>query len=162
MFLIERVNPKSKIELKILVDLIDEIYREVYFDILKKDVIDYILSFVELETLKNKIVIDDCELYFIKENRDIVGFLELKADEKTVYIEKIYLLKEKRNKKIGKFILNSIYNMFKNRKFSVSINKKLKNAHNFFEKNGFKFQKESAKYIGDEYFLHDKVYIKQV
>ena len=56
MLNIEKINPKSKLELQTLCYLIIDFYKEIYSDILKNETINYILSFVNLESIKNKII----------------------------------------------------------------------------------------------------------
>lgn len=160
MYKIEKLNPKSKIELQKLTEIIKEFYIETYSQILKKEIINYLISFVKLDTVKNKIDIGECELLFIKENENIIGFLELKKEQNIIRIIKFYIFKEKRNKGIGTLILNNIFKINKKENFEIHINEKLDIAQKFFIQKGFKYQNKIIKYIGEDYFLYEKKYFK--
>ena len=153
----ERINPKSKIELQILCDLIIEFYNEVYIDALGKEIVSYILSFVEIDLMKERIILDGYELFFIKDNKNIVGFYELKKENNVVLITKFYILKEKRNNGFAKLTLKSIINENKTNEILVCVNEKLLKSQEFFIKQNFIFQKRIAKYIGEDYFVYENV-----
>ena len=159
MLNIEKINPKSKLELQTLCYLIIDFYKEIYSDILKNETINYILSFVNLESIKNKIIEDNQENFLIKENKDIIGFYELNNSNEQLKITKFYILKQKRNKNKGKFVLKEIIKNNNEKNVTIQINEKSEQTQNFFISQGFKFYKKIARYIGDEHFLYDNLYL---
>lgn len=160
MLKIDKINPKSKIELNTLTNIINDYYFEIYSKILKKEIIEYILSFIEIDYLKNKIILDEHEFYFLKEDRKITGFFEIYKKENILKIEKLYVIKEKRNKGFGKYILDYIFKNNKKEKFEININKNLIETQNYFTYQNFKYKNKIAKYIGEDHFLYEKIYTK--
>ena len=107
--------------------------------------------------MKERIILDGYELFFIKDNKNIVGFYELKKENNVVLITKFYILKEKRNNGFAKLTLKSIINENKTNEILVCVNEKLLKSQEFFIKQNFIFQKRIAKYIGEDYFVYENV-----
>lgn len=158
-----KANSSKKSDMTLICSLIKKSIIDMYSELLKPDAIKFSLKFVTPRLKKREMIEDGFEFYFIiKKNnnkKDTVGFIEFKNTKKDFLIlEKIYILKEYRNKKIGYKALEKTITLAKDKnykKINIYINQSFSNINKIFKKWGFKYICPMARYIGSNFYLYE-------
>ena len=157
MIVIEPLRYKSSYEIDEISKLIKKILNEFYNNAFEKDILEYILNFVESDIIKNEIKIDKAQYFFIKFKQKNIGFFKLDIKNNNLYIAKIYLLKEFRFKGFGKQVFSIIKELAlkdKLNKIVVFIEETNKVAIKVFKNWGFTKEADIVKYIGSNYYIY--------
>ncbi|PAF51835.1 hypothetical protein BKH43_00965 [Helicobacter sp. 13S00401-1] len=168
-FLTEKDFASEDVFILELQGLASKIWHECYKGILTKAQIDYMLeNFYSKESLL-KALDEGYVLYIIKQQNISLGYIGLKiakcdfvsekssACKKSVFIDKLYIKKEHRDKGVATKIIKSLASSFKI--IWLYVNKNNINAIKFYEKFGFKNIYSTKKDIGEGYFMDDYVYV---
>lgn len=150
-----KINLKNTFEFDELSELTKTIFQEFYTPILEKDMLEYILDFIQEPIYKDKIKFDNYNIFLIEHNKKTIGFIEIQETEEFFEIQRFYFLKEYRNKGFGKEIFKKIKKKFNGKKFKLYINEKLTQSIEILEKLGFKLDKKIALYIGSNFYLYN-------
>lgn len=144
---------ETKENIKKISKMSKSIWKEAYEDILTSEQIDYMLDmFLSKEAIKEQIN-QGYQYYMIKEDKPC-GFAAVKVDEK-VFLSKIYLLKDYRQKGILKDFINRMKDY--NKPIHLTVNKKNKDAIAVYEHLGFEITDSVITDIGNNYVMDDYV-----
>lgn len=164
MIELEYVCAKNRQNVASLCNINLLIWKEFYFEIISKNVLNYICSFINLHTIKNEIL-DGINYFLIKENDNIIGFVSYFIEENIFYLNQFYIEKSKRNKGLGLIVFNKIKEIAINSnsaKISSFILKDLKITQEIFTKFGFKKDITMAKCIGNDWYLIGENFIYEL
>ena len=75
------------------------------------------LSLLRREVIKDEINKDNFNYYFIKNDSELIGYLEMREDEGIFFISQFYILKEYRYKGYGKAAFNLAKDIVKSLKY---------------------------------------------
>lgn len=144
---------ETKENIKKISKMSKSIWKETYGDILSADQIDYMLDmFLSKEAIKEQIN-QGYQYYVIKTDKPC-GFAAVKVDDK-VFLNKIYLLKDYRQKGILKDFINKMKDYSK--PIYLTVNKKNTVAITAYEHMGFKITDQITTDIGNNYVMDDFV-----
>ena len=155
----EKLSPDDLQELK-------EISRSTFYDAFAgqnnpDDLHSYLNSAFSEESLKNELLEPRSEFYFAKLQDKTVGYFKInfknaqtdfqKDDE--VELERIYVIREHQNQKIGQTMLDAAIEMGIQRKMRylwLSVWEKNEKAIRFYRKNRFEFNGEHDFWVGND------------
>lgn len=156
MIEINIANSTSDFEL--IEELADTIWREHYIPIIGLEQVDYMLDkYQSIESMKDQIK-NGSSYYIIYYNRKPVGYLSFNKYEDIIFLSKIYVLRNFREKKIGKKAMSFVENKTKElglSKIHLGVNKYNLNAIKAYEKLGFKNIGPSITDIGGGFIMDD-------
>lgn len=154
------ISPNSDEEIELLCNVKTKIYKEFLHKVLPEKIIDYILFFVNFNSIKDEIEIDKIFYCLIKKEEEIIGFFKYQKQDNIIHLPEFYLLEEERNKKILKNTIEYLKSFKKEKikKITTQINKNNKIANLIFKHLGFKFIEMQTKCIGNDIYLTDNLY----
>lgn len=150
----------QKNQLSIIKELAKEIWPITFKNILTKNQIDYMLSWMySISKLEENFDIGD-EFYLLKLNKNFAGYIHLEklSGEKTK-IQKIYLLPKFHKQGIGKWMLNYVINLLKEKNTSLielQVNR-TNTAVKFYLNFGFQIIESKDFDIGGGYYMNDYI-----
>jgi GNAT superfamily N-acetyltransferase len=151
-------------EVDIVRNLAYEIWPIVYQNMISKEQITYMLSWMyNLEVLQNAHKSGDSFFIFTKENVP-VGFIHLNPQHDVLKLQKIYILPEHQKTGIGKKFLDHATYVAQENTFSrISLQVNRENpAVNFYLNNGFSISKEEDFDIGNGFLMNDFIMEKPI
>lgn len=129
-----------------------------YFD---NKTILYLENFTDEKNLKEKIMFDKISYFLIKNNEEIIGFIEYTKEEKELLINEFYTLIEYKNKTDFSRIMDLIIkNTKKDLKFFI--NSALTDDIEIFNLLNLEHLSSQIRYIGSDKFLKEEVFIKKI
>jgi len=158
---------KSKIDIKVLSDLADEIWREHFIPIIGEDQVAYMLKkFQSIEALNTQIN-NGVDYYIIKQSTNKVGYFAIKINSqmKNLQLSKIYIKSKFRRKGITSNILIYIENICQKlhlKKIWLVVNKYNTIAINAYLKYGFQNKGENIQNIGGGFIMDDYLMEKEL
>ena len=158
---------KSKADIKIVVRLANEIWREHFTPIIGIDQVEYMLEkYQNLQAINSQI--DSGWIYYMfKFNDEFVAYTALVAEpnNKKLMLSKVYVKKETRGKGIGAFILNFIESKYKNYGYKLlwlTVNRFNKDTIKWYIHHEFVATDKVKKDIGGGYFMDDYIMEKKI
>lgn len=155
----EKLSPDDLPQLK-------EISRSTFFDAFNtqnnpEDLHSYINEAFSESTLKNELLESNSEFYFARIDNRIVGYFKINfekaqtdlQDPDGMELERIYVLKEHQNQKIGQTMLDEVIEMAIQRKMRylwLGVWEKNEKAIKFYEKNRFEFAGTHDFWVGND------------
>lgn len=152
----EKIKVKEALKINELCEIIKATFIEYYREILPDEQLQYILDFINPDSIKDEILNQNSEYYFIQKDTKNIGFYKLQYHSESLEISRIYILKDHLNNDYYKTILNNIKNIAKQKnykKIKTYVNKKLLNSIEVFKKLNFKIIKPQMIYLGSDYLL---------
>jgi ribosomal protein S18 acetylase RimI-like enzyme len=145
-------------EIDCLVELIREIWPEVFIPIIGKDQVDYMLVHYQ----GKDVIVGEIELgvkyFFIEEEGCRIGYFAYLPEEDHLLISKVYLKKECRGRGLSSGIFLHFEKIAKNinkEKLFLHVNRNNKQAVEVYLHMGFKIVKTVDQKLGDRFFLND-------
>ena len=112
------------------------------FELDKKIFLDnYSLQMINDDSLK--------ELFFLKKDEELIGFIYLHGDDFEKEIYKIGIIREYQGKGLGKYFLEEVIKLSKTSRLLLEVNSTNKNAIKLYESCNFKKYYIRKKYYGD-------------
>lgn len=136
-----------------LCDLIKSCYVESYSGFLEKEILDYILKFLNKDSLKDEVKSKENKFYFIKNDSKNIGFIKFQESEIKVKLCDFYFLNNKLFEKFSSAVLNKLLNLL-NKPVETFVCDRHIEKINFFLKEGFKKKEKAALYLGSSIYLH--------
>ena len=158
---------KNKLDINVLSDLAEEIWREHFIPIIGKKQVIYMLNkFQSIEALKTQIN-DGVDYYIIKQSDDNIGYFAVKINiqTKSLQLSKIYIKSEFRRKGIANNIIIFIENICQQlhlKKIWLVVNKYNIIAINAYLKYGFQNKGEQIQNIGGGFIMDDYLMEKEI
>lgn len=145
--------------------LAKEIWNDCYVNIISQEQIDYMLEMMYNETKINENLAEGDTWKILKADNVPVGYLHYKAEEKKLFLSKIYLKQDEEYKGLGQALLNEAITYALDQKLEaiyLTVNKNNAKAIKFYEKNDFKQMKSETFDIGNGYVMDDFIYEKKL
>lgn len=140
----------------------DIIWREHYLPLLGEDQVNYMLTHLQSKAKMIQDIADSKAEYFIVEVGVIdSGYVAIEWHEDTLFLSKLYLLKEARGQGHAYAVLQKLIEMAKNRPvdaIELTVNKYNDASIAFYEKTGFERIDAVVSDIGGGYVMDDFVY----
>lgn len=158
MITIEKMQNK---EIETMSLLAQDIWREYSVCFITPEQIEYMLKkFQSSDSIKQQIDKEDYEYYFIKDQENYAGYFAIQPKRNKLFLSKIYIKKEYRNKGVGKKSLEFIKKRSKALnldKIELTVNKYNENTIKAYKKWGFTLQKEAKVNIGNDFVMDDYI-----
>ena len=155
---------KTPAEIERLVELIQEIWPEVFIPIIGKEQVDYMLVHYQGKDVIATEIERGVRYFFIEAGGQPVGYFAYSLEEDYLYISKVYLKKELR----GRGLSSKVFAHFeeaarseKKGKLSLRVNRGNKQAIEVYLHRGFEIVKSVDQPL-DKFFLNDYVMEKKV
>ncbi len=149
------------------VDQLKEIGRQTFYETFSKsnteeNMQNYLTEGFSIDKLSYELNDENVEFYFAKIDENVIGYLKLNfgasqtelQDDKTLEIERIYVLKEFHGKKVGQILYDKAIEIAKQKNANfvwLGVWEENPRAINFYKKNGFvEFDKHIFKLGEDE------------
>ncbi|MDG4945003.1 GNAT family N-acetyltransferase [Weeksellaceae bacterium KMM 9713] len=147
--------------------LAEEIWPSTYSPILSNGQISYMMDLMYSERALQQQLENGVLFYLVLFNDKEVGYTAVEPNYKDgdqLYIHKLYILPQLQGIGLGKSVIESIAEIAKKKKLScISLNvNRYNKALYFYEKLGFKIEKEEDIDIGNNYYMNDYVMQKKV
>jgi D-tyrosyl-tRNA(Tyr) deacylase len=148
--------------------LISEIWSVCYRDVISKQQMDYMISYMYSPETIRKETADGRPMFLVKTDENNIGLLSYELDpdpEGVIYLHKIYLLPTLWGRGLGSTILSRAINHAKNAgatAVELNVNKKNTRAIRSYERNGFVTKSEIVKDIGNGFIMDDFLMRKEI
>ncbi|RLD25605.1 MAG: GNAT family N-acetyltransferase [Bacteroidetes bacterium] len=148
----------SDSDYSIIKKLANTIWREYYIPILGLMQVEYMLNkYHTVSTITNRVE-QGYKYFVITYEQTPVGFISIKKEKDSLFLSKIYVLKDYRGRKIGKTAMQFIYDKAKSmncNKVVLTVNKHNSSSINAYEKLGFNNIGEIVIDIGNGFVMDD-------
>lgn len=146
-----------------IADLATDIWTEHYTKIIGTAQVEYMLEkFQSAAAIANQV--EEGYQYYQVNFKDIpVGYFSFIKKEDTLFLSKIYVLKNYRGKGVGKFMLQFVLQKAQElnlNSITLTVNKDNKNSIEAYEKMGFKSKGALVADIGNGFFMDDNKMVK--
>lgn len=138
------------------------IWREYYVPIIGKDQVEYMLKKYQSGESMLEQIGEGYRYFFIQDEEMRIGYLSVKSEAESLFLSKIYLLKDFRGKGIGKLAMDWVIEtalLEGSNKVRLTVNKDNKNAIKTYEKLGFKNTGGKIFDIGEGFVMDDYVMV---
>lgn len=156
-----KLNPFRARSFNSFAMLVKELISTAYKNILDKEDLEEIFSFINVKSFRKASINNGDEYYLIKSKEKEAGFFQIRQVEDSLDIARIFIKKEFQNQKIGyKAFLKIIdfANKKNLKKITIYVNKDFKETQQAIQKWGFKGEKLTARYIGCDKYLYEYYY----
>ena len=163
--MIEFYSASSKKDLLAIEELACIIWREHYIPMVGREQVEYMLDkFQSAESMKEQIE-EGSFYYILKLEEQYIGYLSFRIQSETLFLSKIYILSQYREKKFGKSAMVFVEQKGKERgcsEVSLTVNKNNINSIKAYEKIGFLnlgsyITDIGSGFIMDDYKLHKQL-----
>lgn len=148
-------------EITQLAALADEVWHQHFSTILSSDQIDYMLEkFQSFTAMKDQMLHNGYEYYFITVNEQAVGYTGIKNDNGKLFLSKLYILKRYRGNGYASEVMNQLKQMAVSRKLQsiwLTVNRFNLDTIAIYKKLGLTIIKEQVSDIGKGYVMDDYV-----
>jgi RsiW-degrading membrane proteinase PrsW (M82 family)/ribosomal protein S18 acetylase RimI-like enzyme len=152
-------------DIPLIRDMAFKIWPVTYGSILTKDQLDYMLGLLYSEKRLEEDMQNGIQFAMLYDGVQPIGFASIGMTEPQVYkLHKLYVLPSYQGKGAGRFIINDLINLIKQKGATTLLLNVNRNnpAKNFYEKLGFTIIREEDVDIGNGYFMTDYVMEKKV
>jgi ribosomal protein S18 acetylase RimI-like enzyme len=154
-----RINIANSVsDYSIIEKLANTIWREYYIPILGLMQVEYMLAKYQTSSTIATQVEQGYKYFVITYEQIPVGYISIKKEKDSLFLSKIYILKNYRGRKIGKTAMQFIYDKAKNmdcNKVVLTVNKHNSNSINAYVKLDFKNLGAIVKDIGNGFVMDD-------
>lgn len=159
MITFEKVTTDKQIETLAL--LASEIWHNYWTIILSIEQIDYMVEkFQSKNAIYNQIQNEKYTYYFIRQNGIDIGYFGISEKENYLFLSKLYIKKDYRNKGIGQQAFEKIKTITKEKNYSniiLTVNKYNENTITAYQKWGFKTINSVVTDIGNGFVMDDYI-----
>ena len=155
---------KTTTEIERLVELIQEIWPEVFIPIIGKEQVDYMLVHYQGKDVIAAEIERGVRYFFIEDGERPIGYFAYSLEEDYLYISKVYLKKELRGRGLSTKVFAHFEEVARNEKkgkLSLRVNRGNKQAIEVYLHRGFEIVKSVDQPL-DKFFLNDYVMEKKV
>jgi GNAT superfamily N-acetyltransferase len=141
-----------------LIEMIQEIWPEVFIPIIGKEQVDYMLVHYQGKDIIMIDITQGTRYFFIKESGCSIGYFAYSFEEDHLLISKIYLKKTYRSMGLSSKIFSFFEETARKRnktKLFLHVNRNNKQAVDVYLHKGFKIVKTVDQPLGDRFFLND-------
>jgi len=141
------------------------LYKEFYSSLISEKETKNLIYFLQEKIIKNEIKENQYEYYLISTPSEYIGIIEaVKCNDDIINIYKIFILKQYENKKTYNELINKIIIFFKKQNFKQIKTFIPKNniLNNIFQNNNFKHIQEAARYLGNDVYIYENIYILNI
>lgn len=127
-------------DIKIIVELADEIWTRHYTPIIGTDQVRYMLDHFQSFKAIDKQISEGMTYFLLYFDAEPVGYMASKPDDDDMFLSKIYVLSQMRGKGIGGYGMNLLASMAREqgyRHVSLTVNKNNSDSIRAYEKFGF-------------------------
>jgi RsiW-degrading membrane proteinase PrsW (M82 family)/ribosomal protein S18 acetylase RimI-like enzyme len=152
-------------DIPLIRDMAYKIWPVTYGGILTKDQLDYMLDLLYSEKKLGEDMEKGIQFAMLYDGVEPIGFASIGMTEPQVYkLHKLYVLPSYQGKGAGKFIINELIKVIKQKGAAILLLNVNRNnpAKSFYEKLGFTVIKEEDVDIGNGYFMNDYVMEKKI
>lgn len=139
--------------------LAKEIWTECYSEILPQGQVEYMTDkYLSPTAISQQIENEDYEYCFLESDGAVAGFTAFKTDEVSLFLSKLYVKKEYREKGLASFVMKSLEERCIKDKLSyiwLTVNVNNHTAINAYKKKGFVIFKDECTDIGGGYVMDD-------
>jgi len=141
-----------------LSELASIIWNEYYSQLLSQQQIDYMLERFQSVTAIQEQMEQGYQYFFIVCNGYVAGYTAVKQEDDTLFLSKLYVIKESRGQGCGKAALQLIANIATERKLRsiwLTVNRDNASSIAVYERSGFSIIDEQVTDIGSGYVMDD-------
>jgi len=136
------------------------IWPTAFTDIVSPEQINFMLDWMyNLEQMQREVKTGTVyEIIYCKDKP--IGYCAYTKKQKSIKMDKLYIIPEKQKMGIGSIVINHICEYVKEQKLDslfLAVNKNNSNAINAYIKNGFKIVEEVKNHIGNGFFMDDYI-----
>ena len=145
-------------DLSTLEKLAQEIWREYSICFITKEQIEYMLDKFQSQKAMISQLQNGYEYYFIKENNQNAGYFAIQPQTNKLFLSKIYISKNFRNKGLGRKSLEFIKQKAKECQLNtieLTVNKTNENSIKAYQNWGFKIKSSDITDIGNGFVMDD-------
>lgn len=155
----------QKNDIEIIHNLALQIWPASFKHILSKEQIAYMMNMMYSVTALKKDLEDGVEFFVFNYQGKDIGYTAIQPkDEQSYKLHKIYLSHELHGKGLGKYQLQAMEQIIKNRGATtlyLNVNRS-NDAINFYKRQGYQIIKTEDVYIGNGFFMNDYVMNKKI
>ncbi len=140
--------------------LAKEIWNEHYSKILSKEQIDYMLENFQSQKAIDSQIKDGYNYFVMKADGETLGYTGVVFQESKMFLSKLYIKKEARNKGVGRNTLEFLKNLCREKgynKIYLTVNKYNTDSINAYKKMGFEIINSVVSDIGNGYVMDDYI-----
>lgn len=152
-------------DIKEVAKLACEIWNEYFLSIISKEQIDYMLDNIQSEKPISQQIKDGYEYYLLKDNEENLGYCAIQKREDSLFLSKLYVLKEKRGKGFGHQAFDFVEQKAKEMRLSkivLTCNKYNLQSLMTYSKWGFETVDSVIADIGGGYVMDDYILEKTI
>lgn len=141
-------------------DYASKLFIEYYIDLIGSKQAQYMANLFLSKEAITKLISNSAIFKLVVNNNTILGFTEYLLEDNRVFLSKLYVSKEYRNKGIGKLMLEDCIKYAKeNNKDSIylTVNKGNTNSIEIYKHIGFKIIDSVINDIGNNYYMDDYI-----
>ncbi|MDD5934966.1 MAG: GNAT family N-acetyltransferase [Clostridiales bacterium] len=157
--ILRRVNNEK--DLIYLAELADEIWHQHFITILSEDQIDYMVEkFQSFAAMKNQMLNQGYEYYFIVADGETVGYTGIKNDVDKLFLSKLYIKKAFRGKHYASAVFEQLKEICRQRNLKaiwLTVNRFNDQTIAVYQKKGFQTIRTQVTDIGEGYVMDDYV-----
>jgi len=156
---------KTAAEIERLIELIQEIWPEVFIPIIGKEQVDYMLVHYQGKDVIAAEIERGVRYFFVEDNNQPIGYFAYSLEADHLYISKVYLKKALRGQGLSSGIFAYFEEIARNEKkgkLSLRVNRGNKQAVAVYLHRGFEIAQTVDQPLGDKFFLNDYVMEKTV
>jgi GNAT superfamily N-acetyltransferase len=157
------IQIKTPADIERLVELIQEIWPEVFIPIIGKEQVDYMLVHYQGKDVIAAEIERGVRYFFIEDGERPVGYFAYSLEEDHLAISKVYLKKESRGRGLSSGVFAHFEEVARNEKkgkLSLRVNRGNKQAIEVYLHRGFEIAKSVDQPL-DRFFLNDYVMEKR-
>ncbi|AZP03872.1 GNAT family N-acetyltransferase [Jeotgalibaca ciconiae] len=159
---LELIAVRDTLQAEDLAELAHTIWHEYYLPLLGQEQVSYMLkTFQSTEKIIADIAENKVEYFIIEADEKEIGYAGIEWQEDSLFISKLYLLKEARGKGYAYQLIQTFIQKAKERSkktMTLTVNKDNKDSIRFYEKVGFKRIDSVVSPIGNNFVMDDYIY----
>lgn len=159
---LELIAVRDTLQAEDLAKLAHTIWHEYYLPLLGQEQVSYMLkTFQSTEKIIADIAENKVEYFIIEADEKEIGYAGIEWQEDSLFISKLYLLKEVRGKGYAYQLIQTFIQKAKERSkrtMTLTVNKDNKDSIRFYEKVGFKRIDSVVSPIGNDFVMDDYIY----
>ncbi|MHC4872334.1 MAG: GNAT family N-acetyltransferase [Planctomycetota bacterium] len=148
---------ENQLDYKTIAELADLIWHEHYSSVISKEQIDYMIEKFQSEKAVAEQIADGAEYFIFDEEERAIGYLAIEYKEDTLFLSKIYLLKEMRGKGYGRQAIEFIEDKAEQHNLNsitLTVNKE-NSSVKAYKRIGFEILAPVVKDIGGGFVMDD-------
>ncbi len=161
--LIEIASAENQIE--VITELANKIWNEHFTPIIGKAQVDYMLEKFQSKKAISEQIENGSLYYLIKINNDPVGYIGVLAEEKQLFLSKLYITSAERGKGVGRKAIAFLEKLAVDkglRKISLTVNINNSATIKAYKKLGFENRGSIVQDIGNHFVMDDYIMQKDV